>query len=168
MTKLIPRYQKGKKVNWNQVKRDPQYKQFDWRLEPKNLSIIQDSLLNRGADAVEQIAIFSQIVPENGGSTGSHGNGAHGLVGWRGSRAKGLPHTLSGQIHKLMEEVYNNPKAKDWTHGGSGMGIQSGKEMYNFFRQTPVVRKGGLMLSCVGMYVLLCRSIRRDRTLLSS
>lgn len=59
-----------------------------------------------------------------------------------GSRAEGLPPTLSGQIHKLMEEVYNNPKAKDWTHGGSGMGIQSGKEMYNFFRQTPVVRKG--------------------------
>ena len=70
MTKLIPRYQKGKKVNWNQVKRDPQYKQFDWKLEPKNLSIIQDSLLNRGTDVVEQIAIFSQIVPENGGSTG--------------------------------------------------------------------------------------------------
>lgn len=142
MTKLIPRCQKGKKVDWNQIKRDPQYKQFDWRLEPKNLSIIQDSLLNRGADAVEQIAIFSQIVPENGGSTSSHGNGAHGLVGWRGPRAEGLSTTLSGQIHKLMEEVYNNPKAKDWTHGGPGMGIKSGKEMYNFFRKTPVIRKG--------------------------
>ena len=142
MTKLIPRCQKGKKVDWNQIKRDPQYKQFDWRLEPKNLSIIQDSLLNRGADAVEQIAIFSQIVPENGGSTSSHGNGAHGLVGWRGPRAEGLSTTLSGQIHKLMEEVYNNPKAKDWTHGGPGMGIKSGKEMYNFFRETPVIRKG--------------------------
>lgn len=142
MTKLIPRCQKGKKVDWNQIKRDPQYKQFDWRLEPKNLSIIQDSLLNRGADAVEQIAIFSQIVPENGGSTSSHGNGAHGLVGWRGPRAEGLSTTLSGQIHKLMEEVYNNSKAKDWTHGGPGMGIKSGKEMYNFFRKTPVIRKG--------------------------
>lgn len=141
MTKLIPRFQKGKKVDWNQVRKDPQYKQFNWRLEPKNLSIIQDSLLNRGADTIEQIAIFSQIVPENGGSTDPHGNGAYGLVGWRGSRAKNLSTTLSGQIHKLMEEVYNNPKAKDWTHGGSGMGIQTGKEMYNFFKETPVVRK---------------------------
>ena len=142
MTKLIPRFQKGKKVDWNQVRKDPQYKQFSWKLEPKNLSIIQDSLLNRGADTVEQIAIFSQIVPENGGSANPHGNGAYGLVGWRGSRAKNLPTTLSGQIHKLMEEVYNNPKAKDWTHGGPGTGIQSGKEMYNFFRKTPIIRKG--------------------------
>ena len=41
-----------------------------------------------------------------------------------------------------MEEVYNNPKAKDWTHGGPGTGIQSGKEMYNFFRKPPIIRKG--------------------------
>lgn len=140
--KLIPRAQKGKKVDWVAVSKDPGYKKFNWRMEPKNLSILQDSLINRGADAVEQIAVFSQVIPENGGSTKPHGNGAFGLVGWRGSRAKGLPASLSGQIHKLMNEIYSNPRAKDWTHGGPGMGIQSGKEMYNFFKSTPVVRKG--------------------------
>lgn len=131
----------NRKVDWNKVKQDPDYKKFDWRIDTKNLSIIQDSLINRNADAPEQIAVFSQIIPENGGSTGAHGNGAFGLVGWRGSRAKGLPKDLPGQIHKLMNETYSNPRAKDWTHGGPGMGIQTGKEMYNFFKETPVVRK---------------------------
>lgn len=139
-TKLIPK-SKTKKVNWEQVKKHPDYKKFDWKMNTKNLSIIQDSLMNRKADTPEQIAVFSQTIPENGGNTTPHGNGAVGLVGWRGSRAENLPTNLSGQIHKLMEEIYNNPKAKDWTHGGPGMGIQSGKEMYNFFKETPVTRK---------------------------
>lgn len=139
--KLIPKAQRGRKVNWDQVRKDPDYKKFGWRMDTKNLSIIQDSLINRRADAPEQIAVFSQVVPENGGSTGAHGNGAFGLVGWRGERAKGLPKSLSGQIHKLMEETYNNPSAIDWSHGGPGMGISTGKEMYQFFKKTPVVRK---------------------------
>lgn len=139
--KLIPKAQRGRKVNWDQVRKDPDYKKFGWRMDAKNLSIIQDSLINRRADAPEQIAVFSQVVPENGGSTGAHGNGAFGLVGWRGERAKGLPKSLSGQIHKLMEETYNNPSATDWSHGGPGMGISTGKEMYEFFKKTPVVRK---------------------------
>lgn len=139
--KLIPKAQRGRKVNWDQVRKDPDYKKFGWRMNTKNLSIIQDSLINRRADAPEQIAVFSQVVPENGGSTGAHGNGAFGLVGWRGERAKGLPKSLSGQIHKLMEETYNNPSATDWSHGGPGMGISTGKEMYQFFKKTPVVRK---------------------------
>lgn len=138
--KLVPK-QKVKKVDWNQVKNHSGYKEFDWKLLPENLSIIQDSLIKRNADKPEQIAIFSQIIPENGGNTSEHGNGANGLVGWRGSRATNLSQDLSGQIHKLMEEIYNNPNAKDWTNGGPGMGIKSGKEMYNFFKKTPVTRK---------------------------
>lgn len=141
MTKLIPKFQRGKKVNWNQIKRDPEYKKFDWKMNTDNLSIIQDSLLNRKIDPVEQIAVFSQAVPENGGDIGPHGNGAFGILGWRGTRAQNLPTTLDGQIHKMLEETYNNPKAKDWTHGGKGTGIQTGKEMYEFFKTTPVTRK---------------------------
>lgn len=132
---------KTKKVNWTKVQKDPEYKKFNWKMDTDNLSILQDSLINRGADVPEQIAIFSQVIPENGGSTKAHGNGAFGLVGWRDYRAKNLPQTLSGQIHKLMTEVYDNKSAKDWTHGGPGTGIQSGKEMYGFFKETPVVRK---------------------------
>lgn len=144
MPKLVKKskvYKVSNKVDWNKVQSDPEYKKFDWKMYPQNLSIIQDSLNNRGADSTEQIAIFSQIIPEKGGSPDPHGNGAFGLVGWRGSRAVGLPKTLSGQINKLMNEIYNNPLAKDWSHGGPGMGIQTGKEMYNFFKETPVVRK---------------------------
>ena len=139
--KLIPK-QKVKKVNWDQVQKHSGYKKdFDWEMLPENLSIIQDSLMRRNADKPEQIAIFSQIIPENGGNTSEHGNGATGLIGWKGPRAINIPNTLSGQIHKLMEEIYNNPKAVDWTNGGQGMGIKSGKEMYNFFKETPVTRK---------------------------
>lgn len=151
MVKLVPKSKvaskkknpipRTKKVDWNKVRKDPGYTDFDWDMNVDNLSIIQDSLIRRNADAVEQIAMFSQIIPENGGSTDEHGNGASGLVGWRGSRADNLPADLPGQIHKLMTETYDNPSAKDWTHGGPGMGIKSGKEMYNFFKETPVVRK---------------------------
>jgi hypothetical protein len=28
-----------------------------------------------------------------------------------------------------MVEIYDNPSAKDWTHGGKGTGVMTGKEM---------------------------------------
>lgn len=133
---------KKKKVDWNAVKKDPEYKEnFGWKLLPDNMVVIQDSLINRNATVPQMIAVYSQAVPENGGDPGAHGNDAFGIMGWRGPRAEGLPETLDEQIHKLMTEMYDNPKAKDWTHGGPGMGIQTGKEMYEFFQTTPVVRK---------------------------
>lgn len=125
---------KRKRLNVKSLKADPNYKKFGWYIEDKNIDILQDSLANRNATDAQSKAILSQVIPENGGRTTAHGNGAIGVVGWRGPRAIGLPTTLSGQIHKLMEEVFNNPKAKDWSHGGPGMNIKSAKEMYNFWK----------------------------------
>lgn len=139
--KLIPKAQRGRKVNWEKLKRDKDYKQFNWKMNTRNLSILQDSLIRRGAGPAEQIAIFSQVIPESGGDTKPHGNGAHGLVGWRGTRSKTSPYSLPRQIHHLMETIYNNPEGKDWSHGGEGMGIQTGKEMNTFFKRTTVPRK---------------------------
>lgn len=125
---------KRKRLNVKSLKADPNYKKFGWYIEDKNIDILQDSLANRNATDAQSKAILSQVIPENGGRTTAHGNGAIGVVGWRGPRAIGLPTTLSGQIHKLMEEVFNNPKAKDWSHGGPGMNIKTSKEMYNFWK----------------------------------
>ena len=36
-----------------------------------------------GAGINDIVALSSQIIPENGGETGDHGNGAIGLIGWR-------------------------------------------------------------------------------------
>jgi hypothetical protein len=79
------------------------------------------------------------VIPENGGNTTSHGNGAHGLVGWRGDRAINLPENFDGQAHKLMVELFDNPTGKDWTHGGKGTGVMTGREMYELFNSTPNV-----------------------------
>jgi hypothetical protein len=35
-----------------------------------------------------------------------------------------------------MSEIYDNPTAKDWSHGGTGTGVQTGKEMMNLFLNT--------------------------------
>lgn len=113
---------------------DSQYKNnFDLRLNLDNLAIANDSLVNRGANRAQRAAVLSNIISENGGDIGSHGNGAFGLVGWRGERAFGLPKDLPGQLHKLMVETFEQPK--DWHHGGPGMGISSAKEMYEFWKR---------------------------------
>lgn len=137
--------QKGNKVSrvdWEGLQSDPEYKKnYNWRIDTNNMRVLEDSLINRNTGYAQRIGVLSQVVPESGGSPKPHGNGAYGLVGWRGARAKKLPSNLPGQIHTLMEGIYNNPSSKDWSHGGSGMGIQSGKEMHGFFKKTPVVRK---------------------------
>lgn len=143
--KLIPKNQPGQKisrVNWDALMKDPEYKKnYNWKILKNNMQILEDSLINRKAGYAQRIGVLSQVVPESGGSPAPHGNGAFGIIGFRGPRAKNLPKDLPGQIHVLMEHIFNNPKAKDWTDGGKGTGIQTGKEMNVFFLKTPNVRK---------------------------
>ena len=105
-------------------------------MNDKNLSIAQDSLIGRNANFAQRIAILSNIISESGGETKPHGNGAHGLIGWRSDRAYNLPTTLDGQLHYLMTETFANPRGKNWHHGGDGTGVNTGKEMYNLFNTT--------------------------------
>lgn len=134
---LIKKHQKGGKANWELLKKDPEYIQnFNWKMIPKNLSIIEDSLTNRKASRPQKIAAFAQIIPESGGSTSPHGNGAFGLIGWRGVRTENLPKNLSGQTHTLMEGLFNN-KAEHWTHGGPGTNVNTGKEMQKLYQTSP-------------------------------
>lgn len=134
---LIKKHQKGGRTNWNALKNDPDYiSNFNWKLIPENLKVIEDSLINRKASRPQIIAAFSQIIPESGGSTKPHGNGANGLIGWRGVRAENLSQTLPDQTHKLMEGLFN-PVAKHWTHGGKGTNVNSGKEMQQLYQTSP-------------------------------
>ncbi len=129
-----------KRLDINGLRNDPEYKKnFNWKMYDKDLEILQDSLIARGADFPERVAVFSQVIPESGGSPAPHGNGAYGIIGFRGSRAENLPEDTPGQVHVLMNGMYDNPKAKDWTHGGTGTGVQTGKEMMNLFLDTPNV-----------------------------
>lgn len=125
---------KTRKLDFIAISKDPEYKKrFGWRMNPQNMAIIQDSITNRGRGINDIVALSSQIIPENGGETGDHGNGAFGLIGWRGERAKNLPKTLDGQAHVLMNSLHSNPKATDWTHGGAGTNVNTGKEMRQVF-----------------------------------
>ena len=58
--------------------------------------------------------MLSQVISENGGHTTPHGNGAYGLIGRRGGREAGLGTSLPKQAHRLMDDTYNNKKAKEW------------------------------------------------------
>ena len=136
------KHQKGgevyKRLDLKSLRNDPEYKKRDLYLEDKNLEIIQDSLINRNIGFPQRVATLTSIIAENGGRTTPHGNGAYGLVGWRGPRAKNLPKDLGGQIHKLMVELFENPKAVDWTHGGPG-GAATGAALKQRFMATPNV-----------------------------
>lgn len=125
-----------KRVNWNSLASDPEYKNnYNWKINSKNMGVIEDSLVNRGAGYAQRIGLLSQVVPESGGNTAPHGNGAYGLIGWRGVRASGLPKDLPGQTHKLMEGLFN-PKAQHWNHGGAGTNVNSGREMQELYTNT--------------------------------
>lgn len=125
-----------KRLDIKGLQNDPEYKQkYNWYINPKNISLLQDSLITRGAGFPQRVAVLSQVIPESGGNTTPHGNGAYGYVGWRGNRAKNLPDTPEGQAHVLMVDLFEDPK--DWNHGGKGTNVNSGKEMQSLFVTTP-------------------------------
>ena len=122
-----------KRLNVKAMQKDPEYKNYDWYIDEKNIAALQDSLINRNAGYAQRLATLAMVIPENGGRPTHHGNGAYGLVGWRGDRAKDLPQDFGGQAHKLMVELFDNPKGQYWTDGGPGTNVQTGREMYNLF-----------------------------------
>ena len=126
-----------KRLDVKGLQSDPEWKNYQYKLHPKNLAVIQDSMLIRNMRLPQRIAMLSQVIPEKGGYTDSHGNGAFGLVGWRGDRARGLSTNISDQVHRLMEDTYNNGNYGEWTHGGKGTGVKTGKEMQQLYRSTP-------------------------------
>lgn len=78
-----------------------------------------------------QSIIFSS--QQEGNTTGAHGNGAYGLVGWRGERATPI---IDKSLEEQAEYLYNTLMSYDpshWNHGGKGSGYQTGKEAQEAF-----------------------------------
>ena len=127
------KHQTGGRLDIKGLMNDPEFKKnHNLYINPKNIAIANDSLIGRNANNAQIGAVLTQIISESGGETKPHGNGAYGLIGWRGARAKGLPTTLSGQLHHLMKGLFESHK--DWSDGGPGMNIGTGKEMQQFFK----------------------------------
>ena len=126
-----------KRLDVKGLQSDPQWKNYQYKLHPKNLAVLQDSMQVRNMGFPQRVAMLSQVISENGGHTTPHGNGAYGLIGWRGGRESGLGTSLPKQIHRLMDDTYNNKRAKEWNHGGKGTGVQTGQEMQQLFRSSP-------------------------------
>lgn len=101
-------------------------------LDPKLLKEVDDYMINKNIGLPQRQAILYTIWQE-GSRTGSHDNGAYGLVGWRGQRAKNLSNTPRGQAEKLYNEVFGRFNADNWNHGGKGSGYLSGKEAQQSF-----------------------------------
>ena len=132
------KHQKGgvvrRRVNLDTMTKDPEWNNFRLYMNPRNLGIVVDSLNGRNASDYQLAGVLSNIISEKGGDTDSHGNGAAGLAGWRGSRAINLPSDIGGQAHKLMVELYDNPNSTDWHHGGKGSGYMSASDAHQSFR----------------------------------
>lgn len=125
-----------KRLDVKGLQSDPEWKIYQYKLHPKNLAVLQDSMQGRNMGFPQRVAMLSQVISENGGYTTPHGNGAYGLIGWRGGREVGLGTNLPKQIHRLMDDTYNNNKSKEWNHGGKGTGVRTGAEMQKLFRDT--------------------------------
>ena len=130
---LTKKHQTGGRLDIKGLINDPEFKKnHNLYINPKNIAIANDSLIGRNANNAQIGAVLTQIISESGGETKPHGNGAYGLIGWRGARAKGLSKDLPGQLHHLMKGLFESHK--DWSDGGPGMNIGTGKEMQQFFK----------------------------------
>lgn len=136
--RLISKYQNGntfKRVDWEGMINSPEYKKYyNWYIDPKAMKVIEDSLIARQAGYPQRLSVMSQVVAESGGRTQKFPNGATGLVGWRGARAKKLPTDLPGQTHYLMQGLFDTYDANNWNDGGAGTNVGTGKEMQNLFK----------------------------------
>ena len=86
-----------RRINFDEMITDPEWKNIDLYMNKDNLQVLVDSLNGRNASKEQMAAVISNVIAEKGGDTSSHGNGAEGLVGWRGSRAVNLPQDLGGR-----------------------------------------------------------------------
>lgn len=136
----VSKKQKGgrmKKLDIPAMRKDPEFRRdFNLYMHDGYLDALQDSMINRKGGYAQRVSVLGMAIPENGGRPDPHGNGAVGIMGWRGERAVNLPKDFGGQAHHLMVELFENPKGKNWNHGGKGTNVQTGKEMRTLWQNT--------------------------------
>ena len=55
-----------KRLDVKGLQNDPEYKQkYNWYINSKNINLLQDSLIARGAGFPQRVAVLSQVIPES-------------------------------------------------------------------------------------------------------
>lgn len=112
-------------------KNNPAYGQ-NRRIDTTMLRAIDNTLRENNLGLPQRQAVAFSIQQE-GNTTGSHGNGAYGLVGWRGKRA--TPIRGKG-LDEQAQYLYNTVTTYDpahWSDGGKGSGFATGKDTWQAF-----------------------------------
>ena len=99
---------------------------------------VDNELIKHNVGYPQRMAVLVTTQQE-GNRTGSHGNGAHGLVGWRSGRATNLPSTVEGQVKKLHNETYGEFNGNNWNDGGKGSGYMSGRDAQKAFKNAKTI-----------------------------
>jgi len=94
----------------------------------------QDNFMISKNVGLLQRKALAQAYHQEGNKSTPHGNGAYGLVGWRGNRATPIINASEAQqfeyLYNTAVKAYNN---EHWTDGGKGSGYKTGKEAYEAF-----------------------------------
>lgn len=97
---------------------------------------LDNYLVYRGVGLPQRQAILFSVQQE-GSTAKKHGNGAYGLVGWRGDRKKEVQgKNAKQQAEYLVNTLYdtgNDNVSFNWHHGGRGSGYQNAKEAQDAF-----------------------------------
>lgn len=99
---------------------------------------VDNELIKHNVGYPQRMAVLVTTQQE-GNRTGSHGNGARGLVGWRSGRAANLPSTVEGQVKKLHNETYGEFNGNNWNDGGKGSGYMSGRDAQKAFKNAKTI-----------------------------
>ena len=86
-----------------------------------------------------QAAVYT--FQQEGNTLGDHGNGAHGMYGWRDDRAIGLLPTMDYQTNKFYNETYGDFNPNNWNHGGTGSGYMTGRAAQEAFKNATTVEE---------------------------
>lgn len=79
-------------------------------MDNKLLAELDDYLKSKNVGLPQRQAILYNVVQE-GSTTKSHGNGAHGLLGWRGVR---IPRKSINQMEYLYNTIFGKYNANHW------------------------------------------------------
>lgn len=95
----------------------------------KLLTELDDYLKSRNVGLPQRQAILYNVVQE-GSTTKGHGNGAYGLLGWRGVR---IPRKGINQMEYLYNTIFGKYNANHWKDGDEESGYMSGREAQQAF-----------------------------------
>lgn len=93
------------------------------------LKELDNYLIGKNIGLPQRQAILYNVVQE-GSTTGPHGNGAYGYLGWRGDR---IPGKGVNQMQYLYDTVFGAFNANHWNDGGVGSGYKTGKAAQQAF-----------------------------------